>query len=189
MIDKGIFYVREYAVEKVCALNGIMSSIKHTPWFSVIKTFQYALTGRLHFPKEQLGARFVDEHGQQFRVFRYAIVDSRQTGIKPKAIFVAHFHVAGMSVGLNKLFSLLPIPFFIGLPGFRSKYWMVDEVSGDFAGYYEWDTVEDAENYAHSFAAKFMTWRSVPNTVWFKVYPIEKAPAPPMHIAVKGNGH
>jgi hypothetical protein len=131
---------------------------------------------------------FVDEHGQQFRVFRYAIIASKHVDVKPKAIFIAHFHVAGMTAGMNKWFSLLPIPFYIGLPGFRSKHWMIDEASGDFAGYYEWDTMEDAENYAGSFAAKFMMARSVPDSVWFRVYPVEKAPSPPRQAVVKGVG-
>ena len=161
-------------------------SIRHTPWFSVLKMLQYALTGRIHFLKDQIGAVFVDEKGQQFRVFRYAMVDSNQSraGGRAKAVFLAHFHVAGMTMRVNIPFSLLPIPFYIGLPGFRSKRWMVDEVSGDFAGYYEWATVEDAENYSHSFAAQFMKARSVPNTVWFEVYSLDTAPAPPAHVAM-----
>jgi hypothetical protein len=36
-----------------------------------------------------------------------------------------------MSPRQNKLFSLLPIPFFVGLPGFRSKLWMVNEATSD----------------------------------------------------------
>jgi hypothetical protein len=161
-----------------------MNAIRLTPWFSALKTLQYILTGRLHFPKEQAGAAFVDERGQRFSVFRYAVVDSNPSRANAKAVFIPHFHVAGMSVRVNRLFSLLPIPFYIGLPGFRSKRWMVDEASGDFAGYYEWETVADAENYAHSFAAKFMTARSVPGSVWFRVYPVETAPAPPAQAGV-----
>lgn len=65
-----------------------------------------------------------------------------------------------MSARQNKLFSLLPIPFFVGLPGFRSKLWMLNEASGDFQGIYEWDSVEHVKNYANSFAIKFMTMRS-----------------------------
>ena len=61
---------------------------------------------------------------------------------------------------------------YVGLPGFRSKLWMVNPESGDFSGYYEWDTIEDAENYGRSFAAGFMTRRSVPGSVSLKVLPI-----------------
>jgi hypothetical protein len=166
--------------------NAPMTSLRLTPWFSALKALQYLLSGRLHFPKEQVGAGFGDERGQRFRVFRYAVVNPGPAHAgKPQAVFIPHFHVAGMSVRVNMLFSLLPIPFYIGLPGFRSKRWMVDDATGDFAGYYEWETVANAENYAHSFAAKFMTARSVPGSVWFKVYPVETAPAPPAHVSAE----
>jgi hypothetical protein len=76
-------------------------------------------------------------------------------------------------------FSVLPMPFFLGLPGFRSKCWLVDEQSGDFSGYYEWDTPEDARAYAGSFAARFMTARSVPESVKMTVYRADQAPCAP----------
>jgi hypothetical protein len=81
------------------------------------------------------------------------------------------FHVAGMSVRQNIVFSLLPMCLILGLPGFRSKLWMYHPENGDSSGYYEWDTIEDAENYSHSIAARFMINRSVPGSVSFKVIP------------------
>ena len=74
-----------------------------------------------------------------------------------------------MSPRQNKLFSLLPVPFFVGLPGFRSKLWMLNEASGDFQGIYEWDSVEHAKNYADSFAMKFMTMRSARGSVSYMI--------------------
>jgi hypothetical protein len=160
--------------------NQMIRSIRYTPFYSFIKTLQYLLTGRLHFLKDQIGAVFSNERGQRFTVFRHMVVDPDQSQpSRVGAVFIAQFRVAGMSVRLNILFSWLPIPFYIGLPGFRSKRWMVDEERGVFAGYYKWDTQEMAENYAGSYAAKFMTARSVPGTVNFQVYPRERAPAPP----------
>ena len=76
-----------------------------------------------------------------------------------------------MSIRQNALFSSIPIPFYVGLPGFRSKLWMYNLESGDSYGYYEWNTVEDAENYSHSFAASFMTRRSVPGSETFLMIP------------------
>jgi hypothetical protein len=57
------------------------------------------------------------------------------------------------------------------LPGFRTKLWTVDENNGDFQGIYEWETLQDAENYAHSFAMQFMTNRSLPGSVSFQIKP------------------
>ena len=46
------------------------------------------------------------------------------------------------------------IPFFLGMPGFVSKLWLVDEKNGDYAGKYIFSTEEDAVGYGNSFAQK-----------------------------------
>ena len=142
------------------------------PLASIIKTIGYVLHGQIHFPDERLGEIITLEGGQQFRVFRQVIIDpSYDQPARPDAVFIPRFHVTGMSPRMNILFSWLPIPLIVGLPGFRSKLWLLDETTGDFAGYYEWDTVQDAENYRHSFAARFMTGRSRPDSVSFRIIP------------------
>jgi hypothetical protein len=88
---------------------------------------------------------------------------------EPEAVFTVRFHLANMSPAANKIFLNLPVPFFAGLPGFRHKLWLFDPASGDFRGCYEWDTVEDARNYAGSFAVNFMKGRSVPGSVSYKI--------------------
>ena len=60
---------------------------------------------------------------------------------------------------------------FLGLPGFRSKLWLYNEATGEFGGIYEWDTVEDADNYDKSYAMKFSHWRSVPGKFRTTVLP------------------
>ena len=144
---------------------------KMNPAFSVIKVIGYAVTGRLSFPRGLVGKEFLMDR-EKWIIFRQVIVKpgKKQPAI-PGAIFVPKFHVANMSVRQNILFSLLPMWFIIGLPGFRSKLWMYNPQNGDSAGFYEWDTVQDAENYSHSFAARFMTNRSVPGSVSFRIIP------------------
>lgn len=150
------------------------------PAMAALRTARYALTGRLHFSRLPVGHVFVDERGCRFRVFRYVEVKpAADRPAQPGAVFILRFHVAGMSPRVNQLFSWLPIPLFVGLPGFRTKRWMVDDVTGDFAGYYEWDSVRDVENYARSFAGRFMTNRSVPGSIQFSIYAFDAAPPPP----------
>ena len=142
------------------------------PFLSLLKTLSYALTGRLHFPRKRIGEVITMEDEQDFVVFRQLIVDpSQDQPEEPGATFRVRFHVAHMSARQNKLFSLLPIPFFAGLPGFRSKLWMLNEASGDFQGIYEWDSVEHAKNYANSFAMKFMTMRSARGSISYEIIP------------------
>ena len=143
------------------------------PIFSFLKANLYLLTGRLHFPRHRIGETIKLE-GEEWIIFRQAILDSRANPPnKPGAIFRPRFHVAGMSLQQNIRFSILPIPFIVGLPGFRSKLWLYNTSNGDFQGLYEWDTVRDAENYAHSFAMEFMTRRSVPGSVSAQIISIK----------------
>jgi hypothetical protein len=150
------------------------------PVAAAFQTMRYALTGRLHFSQQRVGDVFIDERGCRFRVFRYVeVTPSPDRPAQPGAVFIPRFHVKGMSPRVNQLFSWLPIPCFVGLPGFRSKRWMMAETTGEAAGYYEWDCVQDVENYARSFAGRFMTGRSVPGSIQFSIYSIESAPPPP----------
>lgn len=140
------------------------------PLLSFVRTLGYVLTGRLHFSRERVGEVLTTEDGGRFVVFRQAVVDpSREQPEMPGAVFRVRFHLTHMSPEVNRWFSLLPIPFFVGLPGFRSKLCSVDERIDDFMGVYEWDTVEDAENYAHSFAMRFMVRRSIPGSLSYEM--------------------
>jgi hypothetical protein len=133
----------------------------------------YLLTGRLHFPRERIGESFTLGDDQVFTIFRQVIVDPpKGQQAKPGAIFRVRFRVANMTPEQNKRFSILLIPFFTRLPGFRSKLWMLDRTTGDSQGVYQWGTVEDAQNYAYPIAMKFMTRRAVLGSISHEVRPI-----------------
>lgn len=144
---------------------------KMSPLYSFWKAVGYMIRGRLHFPRQHVGEEtWLD--GEKWIIFRQALVDPLPgQPHKPGAVFRPRFHVKGMSLRQNILFSLLPMLLILGLPGFRNKLWMYNPETGDFSGYYEWDTVQDAENYRDSFAGRFMTGRSVPGSVSFQVIP------------------
>jgi hypothetical protein len=61
---------------------------------------------------------------------------------QPPAVLQPRFHLGPLPARrrrLHRLFRVVCIittPFFVGLPGFRSKLWMVDPATGDFAGLY-----------------------------------------------------
>jgi len=147
--------------------------MKVNPFCSFLKTNRYLIFGRLNFPKDRIGEVLTMDDGEKFKIFRQVIIrKGRKEWGEPGAVFKVKFHVATMSQKMNKRFSVLPIPFFIGLPGFRSKLWLVNEKSGYNMGIYEWQTPKDAKNYSKSFAMKFMTKRSVPGSASFEI--IEK---------------
>jgi hypothetical protein len=145
------------------------------PFRAFLKTHCYLLTGRLHFPKERVGETFTLGDDQEFMIFRQVIVDPPQgQRAKPGALFRVRFRVANMTPEQNKHFSILPIPFITGLPGFRSKLWMHNHATGESQGVYQWDRVDDARNYANSFAMKFMTRRAVPGSISHEVRPLSQ---------------
>jgi hypothetical protein len=140
------------------------------PIASLVRFLQLVVSGRLRFPKDEVGRTLSLPGVGRFSVFRHAIVkNGRGTPERSAATFIVRFRVANMSPEANKRFSLLTIPFFTGLPGFCSKRWLVNEKTGEFAGYYGWKTRADARRYASSFAVRFMTRRAVPGSVSYEI--------------------
>jgi hypothetical protein len=84
---------------------------------------------------------------------------------------MVRFRLSGMNVENNKRFSWLPVPFFIGLPGLRSKLWTINHQNNYFQGIYQWENEEYARKYSQSFAYSFMSRRSVKGSVSFKIIP------------------
>ena len=139
-----------------------------SPTKSVIHTIGFLVTGRLHFSNKNIGKEVVDEKGNKFKIFREVIVDpSSNQPEKPGAILILHFRVENMTPEQNQRYSLLPILLYIGDPGFRSKLFTIN---GEYCqSIYEWDTVQNAENYLKSFAIKTISTRSVPGSFSYKI--------------------
>jgi hypothetical protein len=63
---------------------------------------------------------------------------------------------------------IVTTPFFVGVRGFRSKLWMVDPATGDFAGLYEWDDAVSARAYAEGLA-RVLRALSTPGSVSYEL--------------------
>lgn len=126
------------------------------------------LRGRVHFPNSQNGDSI--QENEEFIIFRKVFVDpDANQPIKPKALFRVYFHFARFSFKVNKTLSLIPIPFIIAQPGFRSKTWLTGKDTAMFQGLYEWDSVDDAEHYLNSFPLKLMKSRAIPDTLKYEI--------------------
>jgi len=145
-----------------------MADISQTPLYLLARASDLLLSGRIHFPKNRLGEII---HGDEdFRIFRQVYVDpSEDQPENPGAIFKVCFHFARFSENTNKTLSLIPIPFIVAQPGFRSKTWLIGQETGIFQGFYEWDTVKDAESYWTSFPMKLMKKRAVPSSLTYSI--------------------
>jgi hypothetical protein len=147
-------------------------NLQRDPFSSIVRATYLLLQGRIHFPKDRLG-EIVDD-GEEFEVFRHMTLDpGNDQPEKPGAIFKVRFQFASMSPEMNIKTSLIPIPFIVAQPGFRSKTWLLGRESGEFQGIYEWDTVASAEAYWTSFPMKLMKKRAVPDSLSYEIEVIE----------------
>jgi hypothetical protein len=137
-----------------------------SPFWSIVKTAGYVLSGRLRFPRQRIGEIVTDDQGRQYTVFRQIVVaPTRGKAQDPGAILTLHFKVTNLTPRTNQLYSLLPLPLYLGDPGFRSKLFTIH--GEDCQSIYEWDSARNAEKYVQSIALKSILLRSVPGS--FKV--------------------
>lgn len=126
---------------------------------SVPNALRSLLAGRIRLQRQQLGRPLTMSDARVFVPFRETVKDQTEwrTADEP-AVLQPRFHLRGMSARrrfLHAIFRrvcILTTPFFVGIAGFRSKLWMVDPETGDFAGLYEWDSADEAREYAEGLA-------------------------------------
>jgi len=134
-------------------------------------TIENLLRGSVHFPKEYVGDVLKMEDGQMFTVFRRLKIDGKVDSHSDLAVFKVKFKFKNLSTGANKRLSIIPVPFLMGMKGFREKYWTINENTNDFQGIYQWASHEMAERYPNTFIFKLMTKRAAPGTVSYEIIP------------------
>lgn len=98
---------------------------------SFIKIVHNAFTGRITSPKKFNTHNIQMEDQKSFTIFRHVIIGNKELPINETGvIFIVRFKLSNMSVEDNIKFSRFPIPMFIGLPGFRAKFWCFDKETG-----------------------------------------------------------
>ncbi len=130
------------------------------PLMLVLRAIGLGLRGKTHF-LSGLRSESIEDKGEHFTAFRKVVVkpNSKQPS-KPGAIFQVRFKFRNLSATANRLLSLIPIPLIVAQPGFRSKTWLLGKDSGDFIGYYEFDTVETSKKYWNSLPLRMMRKRA-----------------------------
>jgi hypothetical protein len=129
------------------------------------------LSGRIHFPEENIGSLLTLDDGQTFTVFRRLKVEEKTRSNNAQAVFFVRFKFNRFDIKINKVLSMIPAFFLIGMDGFREKYWAVDENTNSFFGIYQWATEDLAENYPESFIFGMLTKRSASNTLSYRILP------------------
>jgi hypothetical protein len=145
-----------------------MAKIYQVPPVLLARASALSFSGRIHFPKNRIGEIVQEE--EKFRIFRQVVVDpGNDQPESPEAIFKVCFLFARFSGNTNRTLSLIPIPFIVSQPGFRSKTWLIGQKTGIFQGFYEWETVKDAKNYWTSFPLNLMKKRSIPGSLTYSI--------------------
>ena len=135
-----------------------------TPPILLARALQLWLNKRVKFPRDAIGAIISDE--EDYKVFRKVLVLQKDFSQKnPGAIFKVKFQFAKFTFATNKLLSIIPIPLIIAQPGFISKTWLLGLETGCFQGFYEWESIETANNYEKSFPFKLMKKRAISDTM------------------------
>jgi hypothetical protein len=145
-------------------------------WFrSVPSALAMLLRGRVTLRTERLGKPLTMSDGRTYIPFRETVKDTTlwRSETAP-AVVQPRFHLRVLGPRRRRLHAIFRVvcivttPFFIGLPGFRSKLWMVDPDTGDFAGLYEWDSADGARAYAESLG-RVLRMLSVRGSVTYEV--------------------
>ncbi len=129
------------------------------------------LSGRVHFPDEDIGKVIEIIDGQNFTIFRRLQVDGKIRNHNDKTIFKVKFRFKNLSLETNKRLSIIPTPFLIGMKDFREKIWTINDKTNEFQGIYQWSSKEAAERYPQTFIFKLMTKRSAPGSVSYEIIP------------------
>ena len=134
-------------------------NLNQMPPILFARAFRLWFDKRIKFPKDVIDTIISEE--EDYKVFRKVIVLQKDYSIKsPSAIFKVKFQFAKFTFATNKRLSLIPIPLIIAQPGFISKTWLLGLKTGCFQGYYEWESLEAANNYENSFPFKMMKKRA-----------------------------
>ena len=147
--------------------------MSQNPLILLFRALKLWLSFRIHFQRELTGVT-LEHSGETFVAFRKMVVDPRKPQPEtPGAIFQVRFSFKSLSLKANRRLSLIPIPMIAAQPGFRSKTWLLGQESGDFIGYYEFDTVETAERYWDSLPLRMMRKRAAEDSLTHKIKPRE----------------
>ena len=125
--------------------------------------------GSVHLGKNLKKETLIDGN-ENFIAFRKIMVDPNlEQFTPPGAIFQVRFRFKNLPEKTNRFLSIIPIPLIVAQPGFLSKTWFLGNDTGDFIGFYEFDSIDKAEMYWDSLPLRMMRNRAVPGSLRHEV--------------------
>lgn len=148
--------------------------LRYTPVYSYVKYLEIKLKKRLVFDGKNIGKKAKVNTKSDYTIFREVYLRTEKNQKKEgQAVFQVVFHIPKDKMDQVIQRTDYTIPFFIGLPGFCNKQFMVNRQECTFSGKYEWENAELAQNYVNSYACRFMARRSKPYPLYYRI--IDKA--------------
>jgi len=139
---------------------------------SLRRFFVLIFRGSLLMPRKRLGTLLEVENRGAYEIFRET-VNAQRLQASPVVMVVGfRLKAIGSSPMLHYLFQrvcIITTPFWSGLPGFYIKLWMVDPVTKNYAGIYEWEGTGNAQVYMDNLIPVLQAV-SVKDSVWHTVY-------------------
>lgn len=139
------------------------------PLFGILRTIYLFLSRQVQFENSVVGEKITMADGKSFTIFRRVEIGKLTANrIDPQSLFIIRF-TPKTDIKANIRLSRIMLFIFMGFKGFCSKYWCVDENTGECQGIYEWAKIEDAERYSRSIAIRNMTKRSKPGSISYQI--------------------
>jgi len=141
-----------------------MNEIRKISFVCLCIAIAKLLIGRLKLSEEHVGTKFMNKHGNVFKIFRN-IISQPSGSSRETIVFIVNFKFASLSQKANRVVSFIPMLLIAGFPGFVQKIYAVNEENGYWQGIYEWKSKQHLEAYKKSFVFRMMKKRALPNSI------------------------
>jgi len=154
-------------------------SIAKLATLSAVRFCRLAASHALHLRRDRLGERYAIDQGGTYTIFRETVSDAERDA--RSVVLVVGFRLRLLRAypsphWIFQRLCILTTPFWSGLRGFRVKLWMVDPMSKNYLGIYDWAGEENAKVYVNALV-RVLRPLSTCGSVWYRLYPDQELDA------------
>lgn len=140
---------------------------------SAVQFCRLAASRALRLRRDSLGERYTIDQGGTYAIFRETVREGG-TG-DDRGVLVVGFRLRLLRAyplphWIFQRLCILTTPFWSGFTGFRVKLWMVDPMTKDYLGIYDWAGEENAKVYVQALV-RVLRPLSTRGSVWYRFYP------------------
>jgi hypothetical protein len=151
-------------VRKNINLYKMTSKFRKLPLTCLIISIFRLLIGKLRLSKQFIGKTVEMNKNSHYQIFRH-ITNTQVDSDYKSTVFIVSFKFSKLSHKANKLTSIIPMLLITGFPGFVKKIYAVNHKNGYWQGMYQWESIENLEEYKNSIVFKVMNKRAIPESI------------------------